>query len=88
MYYIVGDFIRLGDTTKDMLHSQIVKFYGKGIVFSINRTSRKLNLHVWQLVQGSDGNTGGKVEPLASVQPDELKAEFMKEERRGKGKRV
>lgn len=77
MYYIVGDFIRLGSTVKDSLHSQIVTplMLESRYIHSINRCGKKLMLHTWKVQEN------GLVNPILSIEFEDLKRNFTNEEK-------
>jgi len=81
MYYLIGDYVRLGDTTKDPQHSTAVSGNGN-LVMSINRCERKLMLHVWQRTRMQSGPD--ELAPIHSAQLDRLKAEYLAYERNRK----
>jgi len=80
MYHLIGDYVRLGDTTKDPLHSTVVKAE-KDCVLSINRTNRKLNLHVWIRREHAIPNTPDILMPALSTEFDALKKTFLFDEK-------
>lgn len=73
MYFIVGDYVRIGNTTSDPLHSMVVRRNERGII-SINRVGRKLFLHTW-INHPENG-----VEPLLSTELNEIKKDFLENE--------
>lgn len=79
MYYAIGDFVRLGNTVKDPKHSMIVEI-SNNVVLSINRCSRKLQLHVWSRIHMQNGPD--ELQPVLSTAYDHLKADFVAEEKR------
>lgn len=82
MYTIIGDYVRLGDSVGDPLHSTVVQA-NDTTVLSINRTGGKLNLHVWRRVQYSHvSEKPDLVEPVLSTNFENLRREFVKDERR------
>lgn len=74
MFYLVGDFVRLGNTTKDPYHSVSITVQDSAVV-SMNRIGRRTWTHVWQIVHMADG-TPDQLHPVCSYDTRRAEAEF------------
>lgn len=82
MYFVIGSYVRLGDTTKDPLHSTVVSNPHSDLVLSMNRCDRKLWLHVWQIIHQPEGSLHpDELEPVGSFDYAALGEEFKQDER-------
>jgi len=71
MFTMIGDYIHLGDTVQDPIHSTLVCRNTKCAI-SINRVSKRLHIHIWLV------DDKYEVTPLLSTGYEALKKEFLK----------
>jgi len=81
MYYLVGDYVRNGDTTNDPEHSTAVCIRDNAVV-SINRQNRKLIMHVWMRIHMEIGPD--ELVPAVSCNFDAMKADYLRNEKGAK----
>jgi hypothetical protein len=81
MYYLLGDFVRLGDTLRDPSHSTVVMVQSR-LIISMNRNKRKLRMHIWEYTVSQFGEKPPILQPITSVDFEDLKREFIRNETR------
>jgi hypothetical protein len=80
MYYLIGDYVRLGDTSKDPEHSTAVCIRDNAVV-SMNRSNRKLIMHMWMRIHNENGHKPDELVPVLSCNFEELKRDYLRNER-------
>ena len=80
MFYLVGDFVRLGNTTKDPYHSVSITVQDSAVV-SMNRIGRRTWTHVWQIVHMADG-TPDQLVPVTSWENQDTEFNYRRNEPR------
>lgn len=88
MYSIIGDFVRVGSTTRDPYHSMVVQETGSygstggRIVVSMNRCERRLRVHIWQRVKSKYDDTPDTLNPIGSYDHRIVEETFKREAKR------